>query len=287
MKVRAPLVLGLANREEMSSFMSLASFPFSSLEDGIEHLEWIPIEIHNESQSRSVSINLVWIDIFDKPLDESLRRISEGRESLLGTKPLEVLIKEHLPISLKAGSHKIVHISIRTAAEIWEKHIHKMGALKVKHSFGTAETDPIPLDLLWEYYSYVASFVSREVMRQEVDSLKHSKINPNKLVEYITSIYNQLGFVPELGLILLSWILKEKAEKDSFFKLYSKKTDARLRRFADLQKSFWRAAIQEGKVSPPKKGESIPIGIVNKAVPKNIESALDLARRFRDKTAMA
>lgn len=282
-RVRAPLVLGLADMGEMSPFMRLASFPFSSLGDGIEHLEWIPIEIHNESQSKSISVNLVWIEIFDNPLDESFRRLSEGRESLLRTKPLKVLIKEHLPISLKAGSHKIVHISIRTAAEIWEKHIHKIGVLKVRHSFGTAKTDPLPLDLLWEYYSYVAQFVSREVLRQEVDSLKHSKMNPDKLVGYATSLYNRLGFVPQLGLVQLSWILKEKTATDSFFKLYSTKTDASLRSFADFQESFFRAAIQEGKVSPPKKGERIPICIVNKAVPKNIESALELAKEFRDK----
>lgn len=241
-----------------------------------------PIEIHNESSSKSISINLVWIEVFDYPSNEVFKRIS-SKTGLCKTKLLKVSIKERLPISVEANSYKTVHVSIKTVAEIWKEYIHRVGALKVGHSFGTATTDPFSLDLLWQYYSYVAHFVCEEILKRKVDSLKQSKIQPDKLVDYINSIYGRLGFVPHLGGVELSWILKEK-EGDSFFKPYLSRVEARLKKVATQQEIAYQSAVRKGQIRPPKEGEIIPVFILASAVPKNIKSILKLIEELENKT---
>ena len=280
-KIRMPLVIGSEDRRETTAILSFASFPFSSLEDGIEHLKWVPVEIHNESSSKSISINLVWIEVFAYPSNEVFTRIS-SKTGLHKTKLLKVSVKERLPISVEANSYKTVHVSIKTVAEIWKEYIHRIGALKVGHSFGTATTDPFSLDLLWQYYSYVAHFVCEEILKREVDSLKQSKIEPDKLVDYVNSIYGQLGFVSHLGAVELSWILKEK--EDPFFKPYLTRVEARLKKVGRQQEIAYQKAVRRGSIKPPKEGERIPVFILASAVPKNTESVLKLIEELENKT---
>jgi hypothetical protein len=282
-KIRMPLLHWLEDLSERMPALGLGSFPFSSLEDGIEHLKWIPIEVHNESQERSISANMLWVEIFDNSPNQVSNRMPEGRIRSPKVNRLEVSLKEHLPISIEAGHYATIHLSIRTAAEIWKNHIHQVGTLKLRHSFGTAATEPIDLDLFWEYYSHVAHFVSEEILKREVDSLSLSKMHPDRLVDYAASIYGKVGFVPDLGVIELVWILKERASKHLFFALYLKKAEERQKLSAKLTQNMYKEAIERREVKPPEKGEIIPILVSAVAVPKNIQSTLELIEQLEAK----
>ena len=273
-KITMPFVTGLEeSRETPTAFLSTGSFPFSSLEDSLEHLKWVPVVIHNYSPSKPVSINLVWMEV----LDPSTR-------GLLKSKLLKLEVKEHFPIKVEANSFMTIHASIRTVAEIWEKHTHQTGLLRAKHSFGTATTPPFRLDLLRQYYDLVANFVGDEILKREVNSLKKSKMQPNKLVDYANSIYGRLGFVPDLGAVKLSWILQEKEKKDSFFKPYLATVRDTLKAAARQTQIEFQKSVERGQISPPKEGERIPIFIVGTAVPRNIESILELIKEVETKT---
>ena len=269
-RIRMPLVMGLEESRETLAF-SFNGFPFSSLEDGLRHLKWVPVEIHNESPSRPVSINLVWMEVLDSSAGNSFKKTL-----------LNPIVKEHLPVQVKANSYVTLHFSIRTVAEIWKEHIHQIGVLRVRHSSGTYTTAPFHLDSFWQYYRLVAKFVGEEVLKQKVKSLKHQKMQPQKLVDYVNNIYGRLGFVPDLGAVRLLWIL-EKEKNDSFFKPYQVAVRARLAEVARQTTILYQKSVKSGKITPPKEKERIPICIIDAVVPKNTESILELIEELEKK----